>query len=137
MKIPQSIEFQDIKNDKSQQETVRRSFRVPVDSDDDVTVVINGNSYQVLDISLEGISIACEDNTAFMVEQTFDNCELRIPNNLINNLTGRIVHFSCGSEKGWQNGIQWIKFDKETSQKMSTLVALMKKEILKENSSQN
>ncbi|MCF6246880.1 MAG: PilZ domain-containing protein [Desulfobacula sp.] len=137
MNNTRSIEFQDIKKDNSQQENVRRSFRVPVAPEDGMTVVINDNSYQVVDISLEGISIACENNTTFMVAQTFDNCEIKTPDSIIKNLTGRIVHFSCGSEAGWQNGIQWIDFDKETLLKISTLVASMKKKLLKTNSLEN
>ncbi len=130
-----SIELQDIKNDKLQQEIVRQTYRVHVDPKDDITVIINGNSYQVVDISLEGISIACTDNTAFRIEQAVDNCELKTPTSTIKNLTGQIVHFSCDSKKRWQNGIQWIKFEKATSQKISTLVTSMKEKLLKESSS--
>ncbi len=135
MNDTKSIEFEDIKKDKSHQETVRQSFRVPVDPDGDMTVVINAKSYHVVDIGLEGIGIACGDNTAFKVGQTFDNCELKIPNDAITNLSGKVVHTLRRSGKGWQNGIKWIMFDEETSKKISALVASLKEKLMKETSS--
>lgn len=133
MNDSRSIELKDMQKDSGHQDIVRHSFRVPVGPDDDVTVVINGKSYQVVDISLDGISIACRDNTTFMVEQTFDHCELTTPGSVIKNLTARVVHFSYGVQSGWQNGIQWINADKRQLQKLSALVTSMKEKLLKTN----
>ncbi len=132
MSNDKSIEFQDIKNDNAQPSIVRRSFRVPVNPDDGIKAVINGTDYKVMDISVEGISIACGVDTAFMVEQAFDNCELLTPDGVIKPLTGRVIHFSCDSgKKNRQNGILWVDLTEDTSQKISTLVVSMKNRLLK------
>ncbi len=122
----QDIKIQNINIKKPQLKSVRKSFRVKVEKQDNIQAVINGELYQVKDISQEGFSIACHDNTAFIVAQTIKNCDLKLPGDTIKKFTGRVIHFSCGNDKNWRNGFQWIKLDKNSFKKIANLVAQLK-----------
>ena len=69
-----SIEFQTIKDELQQSDAVRKAFRVPVESRDDIKVVLNDETYLVVDISISGVSIVSKENPTLVVSKTYQNC---------------------------------------------------------------
>lgn len=125
-----SIEFQDIKKDSQQLDIVRKSFRVPVDPGDDIRIEIDDMLYPVVDISTHGVGIICTETTMLTVSKIYSDCRLKTPEAEVGHLEGKIIHFSNDSGKEWHHGIQWVGLDKADSDKISSIVAALKKELL-------
>ncbi|MCK5836434.1 MAG: hypothetical protein KAH09_04135 [Desulfobacula sp.] len=129
----QSLEFRKMKDIPGLPERVRKSFRIPVEDSQKVWVLINNKRYPVLDICLNGISIALDDNGAFTIDQTINNCELNILDESIEALNGRVIHFSSYLGEDWQCGIQWMDMNEITTRQISMIVLKMKEQLLKDD----
>jgi c-di-GMP-binding flagellar brake protein YcgR len=129
----QSLEFNKIKDIPGLPEIVRKSFRIPFEENQKVWVLINNKRYPVLDICLDGIGIALDDNQTFTIDQTVNNCELNVLDESIKNLNGRIIHSSLCIGEDWQCGIQWKDMDEVTARQISMIVLKMKEQLLKDN----
>nr|NJM03009.1 hypothetical protein [Desulfobacula sp.] len=126
----QSIEFNRIKENLPLPETVRKSFRVPVEDRKNIRLMINDIPYPVQDIGLEGIGIAAGDSLAFVVDQALSNCELHYFDRSVKPLNGRIVHISVTPGLDWKYGIQWEGTGKEASEGILSIVREMKDQLL-------
>ena len=131
MSNTESIEFQDIQKDSKQVDIVRKSYRIPIQEDDDINVVIAGQSYRVIDISISGVAIVRQDTNTLSVSQIYTNCELRYPEGIIKELTAKIIHFTSGTDKSWLNGLMWIDVTKNAQTKINALVKKRKNDLLK------
>lgn len=129
----QSIEFDKINEDSSGPETVRKSFRVPVEDHENIWVVINTRRYSLQDISLEGIGIVLDDTSGFDIEQILNNCELNIFNVSIKELTGRVVHLSSEFGSALHCGIEWIDMKEKGTDEISKIIKTMKKQLLEDD----
>jgi len=126
----QSIEFQKIKDENSASEIVRNCFRVPIEDSTNIFLMIDTIRYTVFDICPGGIGIIPEDNAAFSIDETIENCDLHIFDHLLKNLKGRVVHCSMGEEMSLQCGIQWIDIDTHSFDQLSEIILKMKNRIL-------
>jgi len=104
---PEESKPDEPKDTRSDHSAIRQSFRVAVDPEDGIFVVLNGRTYPVVDISPQGINVFCRDNNDFTLSQVIENCELIIPEDTIKRLTAKVIHCSCSSDGKWTNGIQW------------------------------
>ena len=129
----QSIEFDKINEDSSLPEIVRKSFRVPVEDNENIWVVINAKRYSLLDISLGGIGIVLDDTSAFTVAQTLKNCELNIFDVSIKELNGRVVHLSSDFGTALHCGIEWIDMQEKRAGQISKIIETMKKKLLEDD----
>jgi len=129
----QSIEFDKINEDPSLPKIIRKSFRVPIEDNENAWAVINAKRYPIQDISMEGIGIVLDDTSAFSIEQTFTHCELNIFNASIKELNGRVVHLSSDLGKVLQCGIEWIDLKEKMADEISTVVQNMKNRLLKDD----
>lgn len=132
-----SIDIQVIDNEDEDQAPVRQSFRIPVDSKENLSVVIKGKSYRVTDLGPEGIRILLEDPLDFDAaeliegsELTIKGCMLVFPDIIIKNLTARIIHFSLVQGKGLENGIQWVNLTEENKKKIAAQISIIKQRLL-------
>ena len=125
-----SIEFQTIKDELQQSDAVRKAFRVPVESRDDIKVVLNDETYLVVDISISGVSIVSKENPTLVVSKTYQNCQLKTPDGTIDKLTGKIIHFTSGSADTLRNGIKWVELDPSASRDIESLVSKLKAQVL-------
>lgn len=130
MSNTESIEFQDIQKDSKQVDIVRKSFRVPIQEDDDINVIIAGVSYRVIDISISGVGIVRQDMNTLSVSQVYTNCELHYPEGVIKELTAKIIHFTSSIDKAWLNGLTWIDVTKDAQKKINALVEKRKNDLL-------
>lgn len=123
-----TIEFEKITKER-EYDIIRRSFRVPA-AGYDIKVIINGKSYEAVDISPEGVSILCQKDVAFTVAQIIKDCALVLPGETIKNLTAKIIHFTSTGQNRWQNGIQWADTTDEFIRKTAEVVSGIKRELL-------
>jgi hypothetical protein len=127
----QSIEFDRVKADSPLPKMVRKSFRIPVEDQKNIWIMINNTPYPVQDIGIDGLSITVKDNLAFSVDQDIINCELHYFDLSLQNLNGRIVHISAAPGQDWKYGVQWEGLEKEISDRILAIVCEMKAQLLK------
>ncbi len=59
-----------LKNERSDPDAVRHSFRVPVDAQEGICVFLNARRYPVTDMNPEGIRFLSTDKTGFCMGET-------------------------------------------------------------------
>ena len=124
-----SNKVSDTNDQRSDRTAIRMSFRVPVELQDDIAVMINNETYQVLDIGPEGINITIKDPSLFTIGQFIQNCELILSDNRIKNLTARIVHSSKDSDEAWNTGIHWIALDDNAQEQIVNIISKIKQKL--------
>lgn len=129
MNPPESIPGQEIKNDRSDPDAVRQSFRVPVDYRDSVYAVLNNKTYPLIDMNPDGICIMCSDTDQLGDSDLIDGCRLEISENHISGLTARIVHRTPGSGGEWKIGLKWVGPDDGTREKLASAVSDIKQKL--------
>ncbi len=117
------------KNLRSEPIKIRRSFRVPVTIQDNISVVINNKSYHVFNLSPEGVNIANTDHSPFTIGESIENCNLILSDCHIKNLTASIVHCSCGVDGKWNNGIQWIDLADDDLKRISSTISKVRQRL--------
>lgn len=130
----QSIEFGNLEDPLSPK-IIRKSFRIPVEASDDVTILIKGVSYKVADISLDGISFYLEAESDFTIEEVLSKCELSIRGGVIKHLEGMIVHYSSEDGKKGKYGIKWMGLKATVLKQIETIFSVIKKEYLSKSAS--
>lgn len=126
---PPSVSLEGTSIVRSDPDSVRRAFRVPVPPGNGIKAVLNGREYDVIDISPQGLSIRCRDSTAFTVAQVIEDCRLIMPGLEIRDLTARVIHFSCKSESEWTNGIQWVGLTETAQENIAEQVSWIKRRL--------
>lgn len=116
-------------NVRSDSTAIRHSFRVPLEIQEDIAVVLDNQTYCVVDISPEGVNIDDKDQASFTAGQLIENSELIIPGSRIKGLTARIVHCSSDTERNWNYGIQWIDLADEAQQQIAAIVSKIKQRL--------
>ncbi len=129
----QSIEFDRVKADSPLPKIVRKSFRIPVEDQKNIWIMINNTPYPVQDIALEGIAITAGSSLTFAVDQDLSNCELHYFDRSIKPLNGHIVHISAALGQNWKYGIQWEGLEKKVSDWILSIVCEMKSQFLKKD----
>ncbi len=127
----QSNKMPDSNDVRSDPTAIRQSFRVPVEHQDNMNVMIDDSAYLVTDISPEGVNIVNKGQKPFTIGKLLENCELNIHDSRIKDLAARIVHCSCSPDKNWNIGIQWINLTDESQQKIASIVSKIKQRLRK------
>ena len=125
--------FDTVEIDFSMDTIVRKAFRVPLEIGDNVWITIGNNRYPVRDISVTGVGITLENPLSFTVSQIIGNCELSMDGQVIKDLEGRVVHFSLNSDREWQYGIQWVRMNQSTADRISKTVFKLKDKLLRDD----
>ena len=129
----QSIEFDRVKADSPLPKMVRKSFRIPVEDQKNIWIMIHNTPYPVQDIGLEGIAITDGSCLTFAVDQVLSNCELYYFDRSIKPLNGHIVHISTALGQDWKYGIHWEGLEKKVSDRILSIVCEMKSQFLKKD----
>ncbi len=129
----ESILFQPISGENEALPAVRKTFRVPVAENDDVQVVLEGKIYSVLNISLGGISIVCDDIPDVECGHVRGGWELRLGQIRLQDLSARVIH--CGSMASGQLlcGLQWVDLGEKEMNIINDAVARLKVSALGNN----
>ncbi len=131
-----SLDFQNINDNSSLPGIVRKSFRVPIEDQGSVWVIIHNNKYPVQDICCDGVSITTKSSDVFKVDEFIPGCELVISNDSFKNLNARVIHLTARKGNIWQYGIHWEKIEEKSSKEISKIVTKMKEELLKQEHEQ-
>ncbi len=111
------------------EQQLRQFFRVPVNEEHVVSILISDIGYRVSEINQTGIGLLLENNQTFEVGERLDSCRLHFDNISLIDLTGKIVHCSpC--EDLWKFGIQWIGMNDSQKQQMEDLLSRLKKRVM-------
>ena len=118
--------------DRSDPTQIRQSLRVPVDNQDDISVILENKSYRVVNLCQDGVNIANPDHSPFTIGELIKNCDLVLPGGSISNLTARIIHCSCESDGNWNNGIQWTDLTENGLKQIAETVLTIKQKLRKQ-----
>ncbi|MBI5558857.1 MAG: PilZ domain-containing protein [Deltaproteobacteria bacterium] len=102
--------------DKAKSKITRHVFRLPVDEEDNISVELNGSTYEVINIGTNGVGILVDEENSFAVEQNIGSIRLNLSTGLLH-LQGRVVHVS---PRDFQLicGIEFVQMDPETEEKI-------------------
>lgn len=121
-----SIELAPMPEDGGQK--VRRSFRIPLDPDDAVYIVIGTISYPVSNISPGGVGFSVQDNQRFEAGEILSPCRLQFKNFELTDLKAQVVHcsFSAQGSDLWQFGIQWLDMKNSRKKELEEMLVRLK-----------
>ncbi|MCB2182948.1 MAG: PilZ domain-containing protein [Desulfobulbaceae bacterium] len=99
---------------------IRHVFRLPIAEGDNVSATIDGATFEVINIALNGIGIFIDREVSFKTDQQFDSIKLNL-DGVILYLKGRIVHISP-REFQLISGIEFINMSKEDEETILTFL---------------
>jgi hypothetical protein len=102
------IEFEAWETNEDIQKIFRKSFRIPINESDNVTLQINSHPYEIINITSVGISIYLEYANVFFIGDIIDNIELYIEGEFLT-FQGRVRHISPKDSDGYLCGIELIE----------------------------
>ena len=105
---------------KAKSEIIRKVFRLPIFDDDDVSISIDGNSFEIINIGTGGIGILIDKEVTFSTDQQLDNIELNLEGRKLV-LQGRVVHISP-REFQLICGIEFVNMNEEHDEKIVTFL---------------
>ncbi|MDA8165391.1 MAG: PilZ domain-containing protein [Desulfobacteraceae bacterium] len=97
------------------EQVIRQIYRVPVEKEDKVTVAIDGNNYDVVNLGSHGIGIRLPNPPSFSVDARNHEIRLGIGGKILL-LTGKIVHVTPYGADSHLCGIKLVDMGKETEQ---------------------
>ena len=114
------------------QDIIRHHFRVTVQKSDKISIKVNGVEYEIVDMGLQGIGISLTPEDIFLTVEDFLDIELNI-DGIIHKLEGKIVHISPQEPEVFLCGIEFIKLDKKTKQKLIDYIKNYRSHVLKDS----
>ncbi len=102
------IEFEAWKASEEVLEISRESFRTPIGESDDITLKINDQPFEIVNITAVGIGIHLKGLEAFSVGQIIDTIELHLEGMPLT-FQGKVRHISPMDPDGFLCGIELIE----------------------------
>jgi len=102
------IEFEAWKASEEVLEISRESFRTPIGESDDITLKINDQPFEIVNITAVGIGIHLKGLDAFPVGQMIDTIELHLEGMPLT-FQGKVRHISPMDPDGFLCGIELIE----------------------------
>jgi hypothetical protein len=124
-----SLEFYAVETDDELVEFSRASFRVRVAERQGFSLRFGSLSMPLADISIGGISVLSERETALSLGDIISNCELTVEGELFSGLNGRVVHHSLDGSGRTVTGIQWLDLNPITVKRFQTTLAELRKQV--------
>ncbi len=107
--------------DQDLRKVFRQSFRVPIDENDDVTVRINNQRFNVINISAQGIGIHLKAAEIFCVGDILDAIELNLNGEKLG-LKGKVCHITPHSPGHYLCGMEFLDMDESVEQKLRDFI---------------
>jgi len=95
------------------QEVIRKYFRITVKETDSITIKVDGQKYDVVDVGERGIGIRLSPEDIFLAVEDVLEIELNL-DGTVNNLQGKVVHISPDGPEDFLCGIEFIKIDQKS-----------------------
>jgi Tfp pilus assembly protein PilZ len=102
------IEFEAWKGSEEVLEISRKSFRTPIGESDDITLQINNQSFEIINITPDGVGIYLQDTDVFSIGQIIDTITLHLEGTLLT-FQGKVAHISPMDPDGFLYGIELIE----------------------------
>ena len=113
------------------QEVIRQYFRITVDETDSITIKVNGQKYDVVDVGDNGIGIRLSPEDIFLAVEDELGIELNI-DDIVHNLQGKVVHISPNGPEEFLCGIEFIKIDQKSKEQLMGYLQNSRTEIFKD-----
>jgi hypothetical protein len=113
------------------QEVIRQYFRIAVRETDSITIKVDGQEYDVVDVGDRGIGIRLSPEDIFLAVEDELGIELNI-NGIVHNLQGKVVHVSPDGPEEFLCGIEFMKLDDKSKQQLLDYLQNSRTEIFKE-----
>jgi len=113
------------------QEVIRQYFRITVDETDSITIKVNGQKYDVVDVGDNGIGIRLSPEDIFLAVEDELGIELNI-DGIVHNLQGKVVHISPNGPEEFLCGIEFIKIDQKSKEQLMGYLQNSRTEIFKD-----
>ena len=126
-----SLEFYTLQNDDQLVEFSRSSFRVRVAERENFFLQFGELNIPLADISIGGISLLTNSETAMALGDILCNCELTLGEEHFSGLIGRVVHHSLDGSGRMVTGIQWLDLNPMTLNRLQDLLSQMRQGIFK------
>jgi len=113
------------------QEAMRKSFRINVKGNNDISVTINNVKYVIFDVCDNGIGIILNTEDIFIAVDDELPVELKINETTIS-LIGKVVHISPEGPEELLCGIDFISIEAESKEKLIEYIQTCREKIFKE-----
>jgi hypothetical protein len=113
------------------QDIMRKYFRISVKGNGDISIKINEAKYEVIDVGDRGIGIKLTPEDIFVTVEDELPIELKI-GGIIHNLQGKVVHISPAGPEEFLCGIEFIKIDKNSKEKLMEYLQNCREKIFEE-----
>ncbi len=130
------IEFEEINDEFGSEAVVRKSFRIPVAGKAGFTLINEGQTYPVANISASGLGVLTNPDSTLFLGQILNDCELILLKESIKGLKGEIVHCSPDISGMRMCGIRWLNSDENDFTKIKSVLLTLKKELFGKNQSE-
>ncbi len=117
-------------NQQTKNKIIRDVFRFPVEKNSTMSVVIEGTTFEVINIVANGIGILIDKDVTFDADRHLDSIELYLDGEKLH-LQGRIIHISP-REFQLICGIELINISKENAEKISSYLQKTRKHLFGE-----
>jgi len=111
-------------------EIVRKSFRIPVDTDESLHVFVDDREFRVFDISEGGVGLELPSPTTFAVGDGVDRLRLCFADQEMT-LRGRVAHVSEVRKKEFICGIQYLDLDADLTSYLARYVNSRRESLFK------
>ena len=129
-----SIDFQPMPGEETENGLIRHLFRVPVNLNDDIQVTLGTEVYSVSNLSATGIAVNAKTCFDFTSGQIIENAELKIEAVLLTGLRAKVIHCSVDDSGSFQFGVQWLDMNQENQKTLEqTLVELKARALASED----
>nr|WP_319491537.1 PilZ domain-containing protein [uncultured Desulfobacter sp.] len=103
-----SIEFQPIPGENTEDGQTRHVYRVLVSLADDIRVNFGNNQYVVNNLSVKGVAVNVSSCLELESGQIIDDIGLKIGDFNITGLSAKVIHCSVHDSGSFQFGLQWV-----------------------------
>nr|WP_321399235.1 PilZ domain-containing protein [uncultured Desulfobacter sp.] len=103
-----SIEFQPIPRENTEDGQTRHVYRVSVSLADDIRVNFGHNQYVVNNLSVKGVAVNVSSCLELESGQIIDDIGLKIGDLNITGLSAKVIHCSVHDSGSFQFGLQWV-----------------------------
>lgn len=121
-----SIEFQPIPGENTEDGKIRHVYRVSVSLADDIQVNFGGNQYIVNNLSSSGVAVNVSSCLEFESGQIIDDVGLKIGDLNITGISAKVIHCSVHDSGSFQFGLQWINMSTENKKTLAQALDKLK-----------
>ena len=125
----ESLEFCAVESDEQLVEFSRASYRVRVATREGFYLQFGCLSLPLADISIGGVSLVSNSETAMGLGDIICNCDLMVEDDCFKGLNGRVVHHSIDCDGNTITGIQWLNLSTILVNRFQTKLQHLRKHV--------